>query len=187
MDAELEQRLRELLDKQDIREAILKHCRACDRQDKALMASNFHDDAVFDHYQFEGKGGGIAISEAIMSATSPMADLMAQIHFVPNTLVEIEGDVAYSETYGLTCCVMRQKDGADATYFRSVRLLDRWERRDGKSWKIAYRTVRNDGFERYDLITHNRGVPDEFSGLRSMEDGLYKLRELSDPARRRAS
>jgi hypothetical protein len=58
-------------------------------------------------------------------------------HLLGNSHVELQGDVAYVETYIWTFARFT-KDGRDWDTFTGGRLMDRFERRGGE-WKIAHR------------------------------------------------
>ena len=49
IDSTLEARLRELLDKQEIHEVLLRYCRGVDRCDRDMIAACYHPDAIDDH------------------------------------------------------------------------------------------------------------------------------------------
>ena len=48
-----ESALRQLLDKQEIYEILVRYCPAVDRLDEPLMRSLYHPDAVTDHLGYE--------------------------------------------------------------------------------------------------------------------------------------
>jgi hypothetical protein len=61
------------------------------------------------------------------------------MHFVGTQVIEIEGDVAWAETYCLALHRLRPVAGAPAKdKVRPVRYCDRLERREGE-WRIAHR------------------------------------------------
>jgi ketosteroid isomerase-like protein len=131
MDAELERMTRELHDKLAIREVICSFARALDRQDRELMLSCFHPDALDDHGMFVGSGADF------FDWTDPshLHFYRTHQHHVTNHTCSLEGDVAHCETYWLFAGMA--KDGGQlATY--GGRYVDRLERRDG-GWRIAAR------------------------------------------------
>jgi ketosteroid isomerase-like protein len=180
MTDELNRRLGHLLDKQDVEEAILKYARGIDRMDEALIRSVLHDDAVFEHFDLPGGrlvgGAEIAAQTMILGAW-----IKGGSHFLPQTLIELDGDTAYAETYALTCVVTGEA-GAEQeqqVYVRGIRLFHRMERREGGEWKIAYRTGRHDGFElRQPLPSspYDRSDP-AVAGQKDGTDLLYHLKE----------
>ena len=54
MDNQLETRLRELIDRQDIWSLLLRYARGLDRLDRDLIRSCYWDDAIDDHHSFIG-------------------------------------------------------------------------------------------------------------------------------------
>jgi hypothetical protein len=128
----LRQRLAALLDKDEIREQLARYCRGVDRGDDALITGLYHPDATVDHGIFRCRGDEAA---AHVRAIAPAAGL----HLVGSVAIEIEGDVAYSESYNLVYSLAEpDAEGSAHTYLRGSRYVDRWERRDG-AWRIAFR------------------------------------------------
>ena len=189
MDSELEARLRLTADKQEIYDVIVRYCRAIDRRDANLLASCFHPDALDDHH-----GTPIPTSEflAILVADRWQAARTSDMHFIGNVLIEVEGDVAYSEAYCigyLTLAPMEQgmlwvggpeyysPPVSAKAYHRSLglRYIDRFERRNGK-WKIAYRFVVED-WHRVDPAP-DPPIPSGLGrkGSRSLGDAVYTFR-----------
>ncbi|GAA3720457.1 hypothetical protein GCM10022224_103140 [Nonomuraea antimicrobica] len=181
MDAELEGRLRELLDKQEIREVILRYARAQERRDARLLASVFHDDAIYEHFELPPQRGSDAIA-ALTAKAWAGSPLKTKGLTIPNTVTEVEGDVAFSESHGLSLNPVEQ-EGERFDYLRSLRFLDRLERRDGV-WKIAHRLVLHGGYERWEP-----GAPAPFAAAASPElrsayhpdDLSYRIRERLRP------
>jgi hypothetical protein len=65
----------------------------------------------------------------------------ATMHFLGTQVIELDGDVAWAETYCLALHRLRATDGAPARdKVRPIRYCDRLERRDGE-WRIARRVV----------------------------------------------
>jgi hypothetical protein len=55
MTGEMEAKVQELLDKQEIYEVLMRYCRAIDRGDEPLMRSVYHPDGIDHHGIFDGK------------------------------------------------------------------------------------------------------------------------------------
>ena len=121
--------LRELLDRQAIRDCVYRYARGIDRHDPDLVASCYHPDAIDDHGSYVGPGRGLA-----EDAIANHAGLLRTQHHITNQVVELDGDTAHSETYYFV--VHRAKVGTSE--FFSGRYVDRFERRDGE-WRIAAR------------------------------------------------
>ncbi len=125
----------ELLDKQAIREAVLRFCRGVDRCDPDLLASAYHHDAVDEHggKTFAGDEIGPGIVGLVRSSR-------LCIHQVTNQLIELHGpDRAASETYFAIWQVL-EHNGGERFHQGLGRYIDRFECRND-SWKIAHRLV----------------------------------------------
>ena len=175
MDAALESRLRELLHKREIHELLMRYCRGINRADRELIASCFHPDALDDHGTFTLSGPTIAEKlHAILNPPANEDTPSAGAFFIGNELVEIEGNVAWAETYWISYGEQK-RGGSGYLRARCARFLDRLERRDGQ-WRIAYRVVA-DEWSRVDAIVERspdaRGLR---RGLRSKRDAVYAIR-----------
>jgi len=186
MDETLERRLRALLDKDEIREQLMLYCRGADRRDAALISAVYHPDASVDHGLFRCRGDEAA---AQVIAHAPLAGM----HMVGNLSVDLEGDVAYSESYNLVFSASAP-DGRQFTYLRGSRYVDRWERRDG-SWRIAFRVSVTE-LGRYDEVVETgppawpdvRGPRSEsratLFGVEAPDDPVYRVRDAAWRAER---
>lgn len=130
MDAELERKLRELIDRQEIWSLLLRYGRGIDRLDRALIRSVYWDDAVDDHHTFIGNA-----DDFIDWAFAFSRDYnTVHHHGVGNHYVEIDGDDAHGETYYTFIGANKQPP-----HLLSIgRYIDHYQRRDGV-WKIANR------------------------------------------------
>jgi ketosteroid isomerase-like protein len=131
MSADLERLVRELCDRQAIRDQLTTYCRAVDRLDRGLLLSVYHADAIDDHGLFVG--GPEAFAEWAFSLHAKLQ--YATQHIITNHSCDLTGDVAHCETYWLFAGMNRQ--GAPLT-IGGGRYVDRFERRAGV-WKIAAR------------------------------------------------
>lgn len=135
-DADL-QGLRRLLDESAIRALIARYSHAIDRLDWDELRSCYHDDAVDLHG--DDFAGGIDTYIEWLHEHLPVAN-DATMHFTGTQSIEVDGDVAWAETYCLA--LHRLSATADAPTrdaVRPVRYVDRLERRHGE-WRIARRT-----------------------------------------------
>lgn len=152
--------LRELLDRQEILDCVLRYCRGIDRQDKELVLSAFHEDAVERHGEYLGTPAGFV--EWIW----PQLEVReSDHHLIGNHYVELDGDVAHAETY-----IRGGFKRGDEVVMCSARYIARFERRDGV-WKIAARTVP------VEWTTTLRAVPDnplDPKGARDCSDPSYQ-------------
>ncbi|TVV76624.1 nuclear transport factor 2 family protein [Sphingomonas solaris] len=130
IDDALEKKLRELVDRQEIWEVLLRYGRGVDRLDRELLRSCYHDDAIDDHHVFAGSPDGF-IDWAFEDAR---ATTVSYHHGVNNHSCELDGDDAHTETY--YTYIGRNKQ---PPHLLSIgRYLDHFQRRDGV-WKIANR------------------------------------------------
>jgi SnoaL-like domain len=126
--------LRQIADRQEIAQVILRLARAIDRQDKALLESCFHDDATDDHGLF--KGTAREFSDWVMVQRKSYERTQ---HIIANQLIALDGDAASCESYFHAHHVVNSDNGA-INVVVAGRYLDRLERRDG-AWKISHRGV----------------------------------------------
>jgi ketosteroid isomerase-like protein len=129
--SELETMIRELYDKQAIREVMANYSRGIDRRDKSLLLSCYHPDALDDHGMFVGG------PEDFYEWTWPshLRYFKTHQHVIANHSCVLEGTVAHAETYWMFAGIA-EADGKLATF--GGRYVDRLEKRDG-IWRIAVR------------------------------------------------
>jgi ketosteroid isomerase-like protein len=129
--------LQELLDKQAIREVVMRYCRGVDRGDVALVESVYHPDAVDERHGEISRG-----AEMGKLVHSMLASMQSTNHQITTQTIEVHGDTGAAESYSAGSHVMR-----DGQRLRTlVRYLDRFERRAGE-WRIIHRTMLLDGAE----------------------------------------
>lgn len=125
----------QLLDKQAIREAVMRYCRGVDRRDPELISSAYHPDAIDMHgrQRFTGETVGQGIVDLVGSAKVAMNQ-------VTNQLITLHGDgTAGCETY-FTVWQSIETESEDRLLLALGRYVDRFECRAGE-WKIAHRLV----------------------------------------------
>jgi ketosteroid isomerase-like protein len=152
--------LQELLDKQALYELVVRYCRAVDRADAELLRSVYHEDAIDEHGAFVGTREELVdfLGASTMDVERRPSPLQ---HAISNALFEIDGDVAYGETY----VEVRRVEGGVRYIEGHGRYVDRFERRDGE-WRIAHRiaiaeyVAAEDGRSAYDPETFVRGSRD---------------------------
>tara|TARA_R110000782_G_scaffold184875_1_gene275194 strand:- start:5419 stop:6126 length:708 start_codon:yes stop_codon:yes gene_type:complete len=154
-------RIQAMLDKDDIRSALIRYARGVDRLDAELIADLYHEDAVDHHGQFDmlGKDFAVMVVDFLRQNTPG-----GHQHRITNISIELDGDTAYTEAVlhsvhnNLT--VLNEFFG---------RYIDRFERRNGV-WKSAERWVLVD-FTRATKITEHYAAGDEFiKGTRDKTD-----------------
>jgi hypothetical protein len=135
--------LRVLLDERAIERAILRYCRGIDRLDRDLVRSCYHADATDHHGSFSG--GVEAYLDWVWKLLERYESTM---HFVGNVLIDIEGDAARAESYGIA---FHRGDPAvpERNLITGFRYVDRFERRDD-DWRIAQRVATTEWVRRDD-------------------------------------
>lgn len=133
----LDPRVQALLDKQEITEVIYKYCRALDRSDERLMREEvFHEDGTDDHGLFK-----LTAKQFCDFVFDGMTAWERTQHRITNVLIDLHGDVAYTDCYFVAWHLRQEGEGARMRSFDDYvagRYLDRFERRGGV-WKIAHR------------------------------------------------
>lgn len=145
MDQELEQRLRVLLDRQEIYDRLMRYARGIDRNDGALVEDTFWPDALVDHGHSKFRGEDIGASFGDVSRTLSRG----QIHYICNIVMEVHGDEAITEAQ---CIYVAETARNNVPWIvnRAVRYIDRWEKRDGE-WRVFHRVV-PETFNRIDPV-----------------------------------
>ena len=137
-----EKLLQELLDREAIRDNLMRYSRAVDRHDAAAMEAVYWPDAYDYHLLFEGAPAKIV--EASMSFTRGMPTQ----HFLGQMLVETTGPGrAFSETYYQAYHNMPGASEADDRRDLTLlgRYLDTHEKREGE-WRIVRRIIAVDAY-----------------------------------------
>lgn len=161
---DLQTRLQSLLHKQEISEVLYRYCRGVDRGDADLVKSVFHEEGIVDFSLFQGRGVEFADWIVIF-----LKDFRQVRHQIGNVQIELEGDLAFCETY----CLATVDDGKQ---LRTVlcRYLDRLELRH-EVWRIAHRAVTND-IKRSDPVVTSGWDPAPTTGKRDRTDPVYRRR-----------
>ena len=134
--------LQTLVDRQQILDCLTRFCRGMDRSDRELYLSAFHEDAEVAAGPYVGDAAGcwewaVPMHEAGQVLTH---------HALLNHSVEIEGDVAHSETYYQFAARNHpfEPGGGETVMLAGGRYVDRLEKRangtGASEWKIALRT-----------------------------------------------
>jgi hypothetical protein len=175
-----------------ITEMLLLYCRALDRCDAEMMKTLYWEDAIDEHGVFDG--GAHAFCEYIVEDTKNRFD--ASVHALSNIIIELQGDVALTESYLIANCTLAgDRERVESTFgpayaarwnwdeiagqphefFFGGRYFDRFERRNGE-WRIKKRILLQD-WNRCDIA---RSIFDEGMlahlrplGRRAPDDTLY--------------
>lgn len=170
IDKDLTAKLRNLLDERDIREVLLRYCRGVDRCDAALIASCYHEDAVDDHGGWYLNGSQVA--QHVIGLVRPGSAVA--MHFVGNSLIEVQGDTAYAESY-LLAFRSYDKEGRSYNRTRAARFVDRFERRKGQ-WRISERVVVDDWDRVDEVLQRQEGHTSFRHGTKDEQDPVYAIR-----------
>jgi len=128
--------VQELLDKQAIREVMMRYCRGLDRMDAELINSVYHPDAFDDHGGRTFSGGDLG--KSILDWTRELNVEMGS-HHITNQTIRVDGDAAASESY-YSGFMLECRDSEQRTIQMVGRYLDHLERRNGE-WRISRRVV----------------------------------------------
>jgi ketosteroid isomerase-like protein len=189
---ELEERVSLLQAKSDIHDGLMRYCRGCDRRDADLISSVFWPDAV---NELQEVVGSFATDPSLAREYSDEMDKSdpefagVRWHFIGNELIEVEGDIAFSEAYFRGNTYM-ETDGKRYLRTRCLRYLDRWERRGGE-WKIAHHALVDDwnnleeiegnGVARWAAIVGKSHLPMyqvRLYGSQTRDDPSYRFKQL---------
>jgi SnoaL-like domain len=126
--------LDELVDREEIRDSLMRYARGIDRLDEELIRSAFHEDAI----DYHGAGAVTGSPADFLAWWLPQqGSREATQHYLTNMQIEISGTTAHCETYYF--CTIKQR-GADEITLVGGRYVDRFELRD-VGWRIALRVV----------------------------------------------
>lgn len=127
-----------LKDREAINDLYIRFIRGVDRVDEKLHNGAFWPDAQIN-------GGGTVGDRTVgamwksHSTEFPNNALKSWAHLITNQTVEIDGDVAYVETYVTGMGIPKDK-GENLNAIWGARYIDRLERRNGE-WRIAVREM----------------------------------------------
>ena len=129
MDAAMEAKLREMIDRHEIWQVVQRYGRGLDRLDSALARSCYWDDAIEDHGRIVSNP-----DDFIAWANKASQMFICTQHAVMNHSCDLQGDDAYCETYYLFTGI-----AAKAPHLLSTgRYIDHFQKRNGE-WRIANR------------------------------------------------
>lgn len=134
-----EQTLQRLADTQEIRDLVLRYCRAIDRRDLAQLPALYHDDAIDDHGAFSAG----PVQKFLEILPNVLDSMIAVSHQVLNHSIAIDGDYAEGEVYTIAYHLTRDENGKEIEVIVGGRYLDQYEKRNG-SWRFSYRKIVSD-------------------------------------------
>ena len=113
--------LQRMLARDEIREVLARYARAVDRADGPLLKSCYHPDAIEEH---GGNYTGNAI-EYVDGAIPRILAMGTMQHLLGTSHIELDGDVAWVETYIWTFARFAQAGGGSLDTFTGGRLVFR--------------------------------------------------------------
>jgi hypothetical protein len=155
----------------EIRNALHRFCRGADRRDYEILRSAFHDDAWDDHGPYAGSVDGF-----VEWQKSRHPNIEQCMHAIANCLIEIEGDVAFTETYCIATLHEAHQEGGYVRSSVGCRYIDRFENR-GPGWRIALRQVVYEWLSAERVAAIAPSAPNLMRSQRSTEDMIYKIRD----------
>ncbi len=157
--------LRAVADRQAITDQIYRYCRAMDRIDHALGYTVWHPDGTADYGTgfFQGSGRGF-----VDHVCAQHAGLLCHSHQMSNIIIELDGDMAGSESY-VTATLRIEREGRLMQMVVLSRYVDRWSRRDGV-WALDHRQAVMDMDEIREVTPMRRHVV-----LRDSNDPSYTV------------
>jgi len=157
-------RLDLLVAKNEIGDLHARYMRGQDRLDADLQHSVFWPDATADYGFFKGSA-----SNFVTFAQDLLKTHEANHHLLGQSLIEVEGDVAFGELYYFAFHRLIE-DTVPQDMIIAGRYIDRYERREGV-WKIAHRS---------ELIDWARKEPAADSFMTALPDALLGARGAGD-------
>lgn len=173
MQKELEGRILAMLDKSDIHDRLMRYARGIDRNDGELCQDTFWPDALVDHghSKFKGDAIGRLFSDVSKHNTH------RQVHYITNLVIELNGDLATSEAQSWYTAET-ERNGVDYLVNRSLRYVDRWERRDGE-WRVFHRLI-IENWNRIDAVAERVPNSENIAKCKDDKSDLsYEMFELT--------
>ncbi len=131
--------LQRLLDTQDIRDLVMRYCRAIDRRDLKQLEALYHEDAIDDHGAFSAGPARVFLD----LLPKILDNMIAVSHQILNHYIKVDGDYAEGEVYMIAYHLTRDEQGRDLEVIVGGRYLDIYEKRAGV-WKFKYRKIVSD-------------------------------------------
>ena len=124
---------RELQDRAEIHDVMMRYATALDTLDWDGVAACFTKDA---HSVHSGNDLGHGVDK-ILAYIQGLANMKVTTHFMGNQLIDVKGDTASMETY-CVAYLASERDGKDVIVIRGLRYIDQLLRQDGR-WLISDR------------------------------------------------
>jgi hypothetical protein len=141
-----------LLERDKIRECVVRLARGEDRRDAEIITASYWPDSVTDYGVFKGDFA------AYLAWVVPGADAITNTqHVLGQSVIDLDGDKASVETQVISYHRVNMGEGERDTCIGG-RYLDRMEKRDGQ-WRIANRMMLYDWYQDWgNAIDWSQGV-----------------------------
>lgn len=167
--------LQRLCYQQQITDVLHRYCRGIDRMDQSLVRSCYHPDATDEHGSFSG-----GVEDYLRWCWKLLQRYDRTMHYLTNTLIDIEGDYAQAESYGVA---IHEGDPRypERNLTVGFRFIDVFQLRNDH-WKISKRvattewTQINSADSRFAIAAGLR------RGTRDQRDALYQAWGQHAPA-----
>lgn len=144
--------LKVLLDREHIRDCIVRLARGEDRRDAALIKASCWPDATIDFGVFSG-----SFDKYLEWVVPGSPAIPVTLHTLGQSFIELTGDVAQAETH-VTSYHRVNMGTEERDTVIGGRYLDRLEKR-GSKWRIAGRTMLYDWFRDFGVsVDWSQGV-----------------------------
>ena len=144
--------LQSLLDRDQIRECIIRLARGEDRRDAALITASYWPDSITDYGVFSGSFDQYLAWVVPGSPAIPVTQ-----HILGQSAIELAGQTASVETH-VTSYHRVNMGTEERDTVIGGRYLDRLEKRDNQ-WRIAQRTMLYDWFQDFGVsVDWSKGV-----------------------------
>lgn len=168
-----ERLFQELIDREAIRDCLLRGALGNDLQDAELWKSAYWPDACEVHAWYKGN------AHAFIDETVPMLiETQDEAwHQVGNMMIRVDGDSARAQTYFFAYCRLKVAEDGRQDLFAGGRYVDKLEKRNGE-WRIAER------FTKSDWVRHFDDSADWSEPSMNGYVPSYSMRAGDDPVRR---
>ena len=159
----MEQQVQELLDRQACEDVLIRYGRTLDWLDQEGQTACYWPDAAIDYGFFKGTAEDWIPVVMGLEAASP-----CRWHMTSSIIVDIDGDKAKSECYGLSLGSSQNEAGELIAMIFGGRYMDELEKRDGQ-WRISKRMY---------IADWSHSFPD---GLEALSNSGFMLNILQIP------
>lgn len=149
----LEEKVQSLLDREAIRDCLMRYCHGLDRNNAEMLSSSIWPDGHIKIGDFDGTGQGF-----VEWVLPKVGDLLRVQHYIANIMIRNEPTTATVETYLRNWHTLADEDGEPYDLIHGGRYLDQFEKR-GDEWRISDRYVMWDfAFKAGDILEVKKGL-----------------------------